>query len=396
MDARSDLYSLGVLLFEMATGRRPFTGDEPGLTQTGTTTRLQEAHLRLPPPEPRSLNPKLPAAASTVILRALAKRPADRWPDAVSLREAWEAAVGVTATAAGADAAVRAAARPTSQVGRRPFPRWTVALVGIVLLAATAAVALASRGSREGEVVTQATAPITIQASATVVLTVPPPTARPVQGGGVVQVGKPAPETATRTPTLLVVDATAASIGTPEITAAGTTTDTLSAPGEPTLVPTLTRVPTKAPATPTPRLATPRPAATAQPSPSTSGGVTLLRPPEGEKIVGSTEFAWQNESGFALRQGEQYELIIWGLDENPLRDGRSPVGASDRAGASTNLADAEAVLLLTTGRTYFWGVRLLSIGGRPIRMLSNGRKFTYDRPSSGGGSQPGPPPPPQD
>ena len=122
VDARSDLYSLGVLLFEMATGRRPFTGDEPGLTQTGTTTRLQEAHLRLPPPEPRSLNPKLPAAASAVILRALAKRPADRWPDAVSLREAWEAAVGVSGRHSCAVAPTGAAARPTSQAGQAAFP----------------------------------------------------------------------------------------------------------------------------------------------------------------------------------------------------------------------------------------------------------------------------------
>ena len=48
---------------------------------------------------------------------------------------------------------------------------------------------------------------------------------------------------------------------------------------------------------------------------------------------------------------------------------------------------------LTAGKTYSWGVRLLSRGGIPIRMLSDGRKFTYDRPSSGGGGQPIQPPP---
>ena len=57
--------------------------------------------------------------------------------------------------------------------------------------------------------------------------------------------------------------------------------------------------------------------------------MTLLRPPEGEKIVGAAEFAWQDEPGFALKPGEQYELIVWGEGEDPMRDGRSPVGASD-------------------------------------------------------------------
>ena len=71
VDARSDIYSLGVMMFEMTTGRRPFTGDEPGLTETNTTQRIREAHLRVLPPDPHSLNRRLPAEASAVILRAL-------------------------------------------------------------------------------------------------------------------------------------------------------------------------------------------------------------------------------------------------------------------------------------------------------------------------------------
>ena len=124
--------------------------------------------------------------------------------------------------------------------------------------------------------------------------------------------------------------------------------------------------------------------------------MNLLRPAEGEKIDGPTIFAWEDQPGFKLGPGQQYELIVWGEGEIPMIDGRSPVGASDRTQASANLTDAEAVLLLTAGRTYSWGVRLLSRSGTPMRMLSDGRKFTYDRPSSGGGGQPGPPPPPQD
>jgi hypothetical protein len=99
LDQRSDVYSLGVVLYELASGRRPFTGDERGVTGTTTLARLREAHLRLTPPDPRLYNPALPAGIVEVILRALAKDPAERWPDVVSLVRAWERAVGQPAPA---------------------------------------------------------------------------------------------------------------------------------------------------------------------------------------------------------------------------------------------------------------------------------------------------------
>ncbi|PKO20938.1 MAG: hypothetical protein CVU38_17440, partial [Chloroflexi bacterium HGW-Chloroflexi-1] len=238
VDARSDIYSLGVLLFEMAAGRRPFTGDEPGLTQTGTTTRLQEAHLRLPPPEPRSLNPRLPAAASAVIVRALAKDPADRWPDVVSLRQAWEAAVGLVGGAAGADLTSRAKTPPPGATPalpltpkRRFWPQWALTLVGVVLLAAVGALVLASRAPRTEQAAAPAISPATVPTSPTVVLTLlltaPPPTAR----GGGVQVATRAPS-ATASPAPTVPAATA----TPQPTA--------TLPPTATLFPTATRPPT--------------------------------------------------------------------------------------------------------------------------------------------------------
>ena len=98
-DAQTDIYSLGVVLYEMVAGRRPFTGAEVGLSEANTTDRLHEAHLWLSPTDPRNYNPKLPAEASAVILRALAKRSHDRWPDVLSLRLAWDAALGAGITA---------------------------------------------------------------------------------------------------------------------------------------------------------------------------------------------------------------------------------------------------------------------------------------------------------
>jgi len=79
--AATDVYALGVLLFEMLAGKKPFTGAEVG-GDTDRTTRRQRiihAHLKLPTPDPRSINPSIPENLAIVVLKALAKRPQDRY-----------------------------------------------------------------------------------------------------------------------------------------------------------------------------------------------------------------------------------------------------------------------------------------------------------------------------
>ena len=78
-DARSDLYSLGAMLYEMVTGRPPFVGDD--------AVAVISQHLNTPPVSPSWHNPSLPPSLETLILQLLAKAPEERPRSAAAVRE---------------------------------------------------------------------------------------------------------------------------------------------------------------------------------------------------------------------------------------------------------------------------------------------------------------------
>ncbi len=107
VDARSDLYSTGCLLYELLAGRPPFVGDSP--------VSVAYQHVRETPAPPSTLNPDVGPAVDAVVMRALEKRPDDRYDTAAAMRDDLERA-RLGEPLAGAGAVAAAAAVPVAVV----------------------------------------------------------------------------------------------------------------------------------------------------------------------------------------------------------------------------------------------------------------------------------------
>jgi serine/threonine-protein kinase len=173
----SDLYSMGVVLFEMLSGHPPYEGD------SAITVAL--AHHRDPVPDVRSAAPWVPPALAAATSRALAKDPADRFGSAAEMRAALPSCTAVMPTAAPAPPAPVATPPVGSPPRRRHRQRWWWALTALLLVVAAGVAALARGDRTDPPTASQTTpapttaAPATTTAAAAPATTSAPTTAAP-------------------------------------------------------------------------------------------------------------------------------------------------------------------------------------------------------------------------
>ncbi len=161
LDARADLYSVGVSLYEMVTGKRPFDGD--------SQFAIMSAHLEKTPVPPVTLDPRLPQALNDIILMSVAKAPDARFQTAKAFRNALSSTVA--APTLDAQVAVAAAA-PQGLAGKPPIGRRGMWMAIGAVVAVAALVGIIEFPARK---TIQAAHPVSAPAPATVITPAPAP-----------------------------------------------------------------------------------------------------------------------------------------------------------------------------------------------------------------------------
>ena len=122
LDARSDLYSLGITLYEALTGRVPFNAQ--------SDYEVRKSHVELPPPSPRSIDGSLPESVEKVLMKVLAKNPDERYQSAQEFKKAIES-MGSSPPVISPDSMVT---QPPERAGSERGSKWVLIFIAILIL----------------------------------------------------------------------------------------------------------------------------------------------------------------------------------------------------------------------------------------------------------------------
>jgi serine/threonine protein kinase len=184
VDSRTDLYALGVVLYQMLAGRVPFSATTPHA--------VLYKHVHEPPPPPRQLNPNLSAPIESVILRAVAKRPEQRFQRGRELTAALRAALAGKAPARPRAAPAAPSARAAPAERKSPLV-WIMAGIAGVLALLLGGLLLLANGNGGEETPIPATTQAIVQNTPIPAGT--PTTALPLTESPEVATNTPAPVT---------------------------------------------------------------------------------------------------------------------------------------------------------------------------------------------------------
>ena len=407
VDHRSDIYSLGILLFEMLTGQIPHNADTPFAI---VFRRITE-----PLPLPRTLNPEIPEKVEQVVLKSLATEPDHRFESTEEMTDALrQAAAGENlvlgiGAAAGEDQKTNALPTqavmtaflgpPPTKVGHAPKKRPQVPLWVMLtaLVVAGALVGLAAFWAGRGNFFDAGGSVPTATTVASIAEAVTTPTGSPTVTETALATATHTEAIPTMTPAPVVPTKTQTPTRTPSPIASATNTPT------PAPTPTATAVPaTKPPPTKT---AT-REETVAEAIPDSEDTLLLLQPlppddPEFTASYGPTVFEWTYDGPLADDQG--FEVRVWQEGEPPAgahnavednRNGGVTSPSPNTYQVNIDISDVPGV----RGRTgdYLWTVLLIEIDPeyKELSLQATPGQLRYEAPGGGhedgggGGSQP--------